>query len=231
MEFGAGLQFGEQGGVADVVLLVEPEGFEQRMRVFFLGGVELLHPFFRGGDDFGGGALAEFDAGAMAHAVGGMFQVFEQGGDGLAVDGDGLLQLAAFGGHAVDAAVFVVAVGVADVVLHVADDDVVPVGNVEGTIFAEDGIAGAEVFVAAHEQAAGFILGDAAVGLRDFDGEVCASWLAPDRSGLGIAGEVVVLDAEEADDVADEEVALHVLGEVGAADDFAGGDGAHFLLE
>ena len=167
----------------------------------------------------------------MAHAVGGMFQVFEQGGDGLAVDGDGLLQLAAFGGHAVDAAVFVVAVGVADVVLHVADDDVVPVGNVEGSIFAEDGIARAEVLVAAHEQAARLVLSDAAIGLRDFDGEVCASGLAPDRSGLGIAGEVVVLDAEEADDVADEEVALHVLGEVGAADDFAGGDGAHFLLE
>ena len=126
---------------------------------------------------------------------------------------------------------FVVAVGVADVVLHVADDDVVPVGNVEGTVFAEDGIAGAEILVAAHEKAAGFVFGDAAIGLSNFDGEVCASRLAPDRSGLGIAGEVVVLDAEEADDVADEEVALHVFGEVGAADDLAGGDGAHFLLE
>ena len=75
MEFGAGLQFGEQGGVADVVLLVEPEGFEQVVRVFFLRGVELLDPFLRGGDDLGGGALAEFDAGAMAHAIGGMLEV------------------------------------------------------------------------------------------------------------------------------------------------------------
>ena len=153
MELRAGLQFREQRGVADIVLLVEPEGFEQRMRVFFLGGIELLHPFLRGGDDFGGGALAEFDAGAVTHAIGGMLEVFEQRGDGLAVDGDGFLQLATFGGHAVNAAVFVVAVGVAHVVLHVADDDVVPVGDVKSTIFTEDRIAGAEVFVAAHEQA------------------------------------------------------------------------------
>ena len=151
VEFGAGLQFGEQRGVVDVVLLVEPESFEKVMRVFFLGGVELFHPFLRGGDDFSGGALAEFDTSAMAHAIGGMPQVFEQCGDGLAVDGDGLLQLAAFGGHAVNAAVFVVAVRIADVVLHVADDDVVPVGDVKGAVFAEDGITGAEVFVATHD--------------------------------------------------------------------------------
>jgi hypothetical protein len=36
---------------------------------------------------------------------------------------------------------------------------------------------------------------------------------------FGIAREVVVLHTEEADDVADEEVALHVFGEVRAADD------------
>ena len=67
--------------------------------------------------------------------------------------------------------------------------------------------------------------------MRDFDGEFGAGRLAPDRSGLSIAGQIVVLDAEEADDVADEEVTLHVFGEVRAADNFARGDGAHFLLE
>ncbi len=231
MELRAGLQFGEQGGVADVVLLVEPEGFEQGVRVFLLGGVELLHPFLRGGNDFGGGALTELDAGAMAHAIGGMPQVFEQGGDGLAVDGDGFLQFTTFRGHAVDATVFVVAVRVAHVVLHVADDDVVPVGDVKSTIFAEDGITWAEILVAAHEQAAGFVLGDAAIGLRNFDREFSAGWFAPDAGFFRVASQIVVFDAEEADDVADEEVALHVFGEVRAADDFAGGDGTHFLLE
>jgi hypothetical protein len=90
----------------------------------------------------------------MAHAVGGVLQVFEQRGDRLAVDGDGLLQLAARGGDAIDAAVFVVAVRVAHVVLHVADDDVVPVGEVERAIGREDGIGRTEVLVAAHEEAA-----------------------------------------------------------------------------
>jgi hypothetical protein len=76
-----------------------------------------------------------------------------------------------------------------------------------------------------------FLLGDGAVGLRDFDGEFVARRLAPDSALFGIAGEVVVLHTEEADDVADQEVALHVFGEVRAADDLARRDGAHFLLE
>ena len=231
VQFGGFLHGGEQRGVAHIMLLVNPEGFEQMVSVFFLRGVKLLNPFLRGGDDFGGGAFAELDAGAMTHAIGGMLEVFEQRGDGLTVDGDGFLQFAAFGGHAVDAAVFVVAIWVAYVVLHVADDDVVPVGDVERAIFAEDGIAGAEILVAAHEQAAGFVLGDSAVGLRDLHGEFRTGRFAPDAGFFRVTGQVVVLDAEEADDVADEEVALHVLGEVRAADDFARGDGAHFLLE
>ena len=201
------------------------------MRVLLPGGVELFHPFLRGGDDLGGRALAELDAGAVAHAVGGVPEVFEQGGDRLAVDGDGLLQFATLGRHAVDAAVLVVAVRVAHVVLHVADDDVVPVGDVERAVFAEDGVARAEVFVAAHEQAAGFVLGDGAIGLGDLDAELGAGRLAPDAGLVRVAGQVVVLDAEEADDVADQEVALHVLGEVRAADDLACGDGAHLLFQ
>ena len=47
----------------------------------------------------------------------------------LAVDGDRLLERAVLVDHAEDAPVLLVAPRIADVVLHVADDDVVPVGK------------------------------------------------------------------------------------------------------
>ena len=147
-------QLAEQFDVLDVVLLMQPECFEQMMGVFFLVRIELLDPLLGGGDDFLGVALAEFDARAMANAIDGRFQILEQSGDRLAVDGDRLLQRAADGRHAIDAAVRVVAIGIAHVVLHVADDDVVPVAEIQRAIGCEDRIGGAEVLVAAHQQAA-----------------------------------------------------------------------------
>jgi hypothetical protein len=40
-----------------------------------------------------------------------------------------------------------------------------------------------------------------------------------------------LLDSGESDRVADEEIFLHLIGEMGARDDLVGGDGAHFLHE
>ena len=98
----------------------------------------------------GRGVVTEADA-QMLRREGSLFDYLAPR---LAVDRHGRVQRAPLGGDAVDAAVRMVAVRVAHVVLHVADDDVVPVGDVKSAIFAEDGIAGAEILVAAHEQTA-----------------------------------------------------------------------------
>ncbi len=89
----------------------------------------------------------------------GDFRFSSRAGIGWPSIGDGLLQRSTDGGHAVDAAVRVVAVGIAHVVLHVADDDVVPVAEIQRAVGREDGIRRAEVLVAAHQQAARFVLG------------------------------------------------------------------------
>ena len=55
------------------------------------------------------------------------------------------LERTSFGGDPIDAAVALIAFGVADVVLHVADDGVLPVGDIERAIVAKFGISRAEV--------------------------------------------------------------------------------------
>jgi len=100
-----------------------------------------------GGEDFGSVAGAEFAAGAVAGAVFGEGEVFEEGGEGGLVDFGGFDEEAVGVGDAVDAAVFVVAEGIAGAVLHVADEDVVPVDEVEGAIGREFEIDGAEVAI------------------------------------------------------------------------------------
>ena len=144
----------QQLEVPHVVLLMQPEGFEQMMGILFLFRIELLDPLFRGGDDLFGISLTEFDPRAVADAIDGRFQIFEQSRNRLAIDGDWLLKRPTDGSHAVDATMSVVAVGIADVVLHVANDDVVPVAEIQRAIRCENGIRGAKVLVAAHQQAA-----------------------------------------------------------------------------
>ena len=84
-----------------------------------------------------------------------MFEVIEQGGDRLAVDGHWFLQRLLLVDQAIDTTVLLVAVGIADVVLHVADDHVLPVRDVEPTVCTEDCIGGAEIFVVAVEETVG----------------------------------------------------------------------------
>src|SRR4029077_15485214 len=60
-------------------------------------------------------------------------------------DGDGFVERPAFIGHAVDAPVFAVAVRVADVVLHVADDRVLPVDEINRTVGTDLQVRRAEI--------------------------------------------------------------------------------------
>ncbi len=151
-------------------------------------------------------AAAQFNPRAVAHAVDGMLQVLQQRLDRLAVDLDRLLQRPALHREAKDSAVLVVAVGIANVVLHVTDDGVVPVRNIQRAVFANDGVRGTKVAIFAIEQ------------------------LKPGRSpdfaelsllAVAFAIQVVLLDAQETDRVADQEIVAACLRESGSDDRIA----------
>ena len=138
-----------------MVSLIEPERFLKREGVLRFFGVELFHPLAESGDDLAGFTFAQLNLRAVADAIDRMFQVIEQGGDRLAVDGHWFLQRLLLVDQAVDTTVLLVAVGIADVVLHVADDHVLPVRDVEPTVCAENRVGGAEILVIAVEEAVG----------------------------------------------------------------------------
>ena len=154
--------------------------------------VELRDPRLDRGEHLGGRTGTQLAAGAVAGAVFGLLEVREQFGDGGAGDLGGLDQRPPGVGDAVDAAVLMVAVRVARVVLHVPDQRVVPIEEVERTIGRELQVHRAEVAVGGTEQVA--------IGLAH---EACAVVaLRPEA------------DAQEADRIARHEVALVRVGEV-----------------
>ena len=154
VRFGRLEQMVQQFGIPDIVLLMHPEGFEQRVRVVRLGGIKLFHPLLQRGHHLARITLTEFDARPLANSVGRMLEVLEQRRNRLPIDLHRLLQRTPGRRHPVDAAVLMVAVRIAHVVLHVADDHVVPVGDVERTVLAEDRVRRAEILVTAHQQPA-----------------------------------------------------------------------------
>src|SRR5262249_4594290 len=91
---------------------------------------------------------------------------------------------------------------------HVANDRVVPIEEVESTIRADAKVRGPEVRVRRGEQA--FLFG-------------------ADKAG-SLVLELVLKDALEADDVADQQVALHRLREVPAGEELHAGTGPRPLL-
>ena len=103
---------------------------------------------------------------------------------------------------------FVIAVGVAHVVLHVTDESVVPVGNVQRAVTAHLDVARAKVGVTRDDD-----------GLHFAGGDVRA-----------VVFELVRQHAEETDGVANEKVALVLRAKMRAAEDAAGGHGPHALL-
>jgi hypothetical protein len=79
-------------------------------------------------------ALPELDLGQFADVLLGFLQQIQQRGDRLPMDLRGLQQLAAFVGDAVDAAVLLVAIRIAQMMLHVADERLVPVREIERAV-------------------------------------------------------------------------------------------------
>jgi hypothetical protein len=125
-------------------------------------------------------------------------------GDRTTGDRHGLGDRLAIHHHPVDAAVDPVAAGVAEVVLHVPDDRVLPVGEVDRAVGTEFEIGRTEVRIAR---------GDDRL----------------DLDGFGVAAipllELVLEDSLEADHVADEEVPWSFGGEVGAREELDPGAG------
>ena len=157
----------------------------------------------------------------MTNSVRGVLEILEQCGDGLSCDGHLLLEGTVYGRDAVDSAVNVVAVGVANVVLHVADDDVLPVGDVHRAVFTKDSVGWAEVLVTAHEEAFGGLRGFRPIGVGFLDFQVGPMWFTPDVAGVGVPSERVLFDSSESNDVADEKVTLHGIWKMLAGNDFA----------
>ena len=73
----------------------------------------------------------EFQSGATAYAVGGIGQQRHEFGHGPARDRRRFHERLAIHHHAIDTTVGPVAAGIAEVVLHVADDRILPVGEIE----------------------------------------------------------------------------------------------------
>ena len=193
----------EQLGVHDVVPLVNPERLGEMVLIFGIILVEAGDPGLHAGDDFRGVVFAELDLGEVADLVFAALEQFEQRGDRLAVDLGLPREWAALGGDAVDAAVLVVAVCVAEMALEVADERVVPVHDVERAIGTGGGIDRAEIKILRLED----------VGLAR----------ALDAGAVGL--EVDAVDALKADAVRVEIVAPIFVGEMPARENRAAGAG------
>ena len=81
----------QQRFVLHIVLLVQPQRFEQVMRFGFIVRVKVGHPFLCCSDDFRRITAAQFDAGAMPDAIDGVFEVVEQHRNGFSMNLDRLL--------------------------------------------------------------------------------------------------------------------------------------------
>ena len=181
------------------------------VRVSGVGGIEVLQPQLGRSNDLGRIVLGQLHTRPAANPVHRMLECRQQDRDRLAFDRHVRRQVALGHRDAVDAAVLVVAARVADVVLHMADDRVGPVGHVQRPVVTDLEVAGTKVGVGRYQQIAGFG--------------------AVDISGLGIELELVLLDPEERDDIEDQEVALALRREMITGENPARGYRPHGLLE
>ena len=188
-----------------VVMLVHPERLEEVMLVLGVARIEPLHPALDRGQDLFRRPIAQSEPRLVARAILVGLQQVELLPDRGAVDHRGIEQGPALRGDAPHAAAGDVAAGIPQRVLHVPDERVEPVDDVERAVGPELHADRAEVRVRGLEQ-----------------------WLDLQADeARALFHRAVLLDALEADDVVVEEVALRGLGEVAAADELAAARRAH----
>ena len=137
----------EQIKVDLIVPLMNPERLQLVVRKVRVGRNEGAFPRLGRGDHLRSVALAELDLRQVADLVFLALEQLEQIGNRRAVDHRLPDEGTALVGDAVDAAVHVVAVGIAEVALQMSDQRVVPVDHVEGSVGAGGGVDGPEIRV------------------------------------------------------------------------------------
>ena len=212
----AGPRFGgvehaaEQFRFDDVQVLMEPQGFQavvlqigevRGVAAGALARVDIVQPRLGRGQHFVARPLPEFAADAVAGAV----LVALQQPDELRRRGAGdlgrLEQRPGLVPYPPDTAVVVIAALVPERVLHVADQRVEPVDDVERAVRGELQVDGPEIDVGRVEERLDLFRGEARV----------------------LLDHPVLLDALEADRVVDQEVALRLVREVAGTHDLAAG--------
>ena len=186
---------------------MEPEALQ--LSVIGVGTVRVSKPLRRSGDHVGRRASGQFDPRAITGAVIVALQNVEQLLNWLPRDRRGLHQRTPFGRDAVDAAIGSLATGVSQVVLHVADDWILPINKVERAIRRGLHVHGAKIWIGREEDRFGFF------------GRTEARILIL---------HLVIEDALEADHVLDEQVPLKLFGEVRPRQVFDRGTRAGSLL-
>ena len=181
---------------------MHPQRFHHVVLVRRIFRIELRGPRLDGGHHVLRVARAQLDLGAIADAVLRLLQEVQQLWNRCAGDRRGLEKGPARIRDAIDAAVQVIARGVAEVVLHVPDDRVVPVGEVEGSVGTDLGIHRPEVLVGRAQNR--LDLGDLQAG--------------------AIFTDLVVQQPSEPDRVERDEIALHRLGKVPAREQLRAAD-------
>ena len=134
----------------------------------------------------------------MADSVVFLFEQIEQLRNRLASNGGGLEQVATFVADSIDTTVNLVTGRVSQVVLHVTDDRVLPVCEVDAPIRSDFDIGRAEVRIGGEDDRLNFGGSEAGVLLL----------------------QLVLQDPLEADHVVDQDVASMLFGEMAAAEDF-----------
>ena len=135
-----------------------PKSFEQVVGILLFVRVKLLHPFLGRFNYRGGITLAQLHPGTMAHAVHWVHQISKKLLYGLPVDFDRFLQRLLFVSKAVNPTMLFIAIRVSYIVLHVPDYNILPIGNIEGSILSENRIGRPKVLIPAKHKANGFLL-------------------------------------------------------------------------
>ena len=168
------------------MLFENPKAFQESLRVIGVGWIELLRPRVELGDDLVGVPAAQFQSSAVTRAVLFRKECVAYFLNRFPLELYRLERRFAFRRDTVDTAMLSVPVRVPHVVLHVPDDRVGPIGDIERTVATDLDVGRAEVWIARDEDRLDFLGGDIRSVVFDF----------------------MLENTEEADAIADQEVAL-----------------------
>src|SRR5258706_14865850 len=122
--------------------LMEPQSLQDLMLILWIVLIKLIQPRFYSGNNFHCWPSTKFNSGPIANPVFWLFQQIKQFVDRLSGNLDRLQQRPAFVSDAINAAVFTVTARIAQIVLHVSDDWVVPIEEIDGTVRTDFEIGG-----------------------------------------------------------------------------------------